>query len=95
MAYGLLQRHAAMLAFVDDFWLMGLTFLSLIPLMFLMKKSPAARSAYERALSAPDGTRAPRRRERNGSIGVIKQAQGSREYIELNKRGGSPRTGAG
>jgi DHA2 family multidrug resistance protein len=39
LAYGLLQRHAAMLAFVDDFWLMGLTFLSLIPLMFLMKKS--------------------------------------------------------
>jgi DHA2 family multidrug resistance protein len=39
MIYGLLQRHAAMLAFVDDFWLMGLTFLSLIPLMFLMKKS--------------------------------------------------------
>jgi DHA2 family multidrug resistance protein len=39
LAYGLLQRHAAMLAFGDDFWLMGLTFLSLIPLMFLMKKS--------------------------------------------------------
>jgi len=39
LAYGLLQRHAAMLAFVDDFWLMGLTFLSLIPLMFLMKKA--------------------------------------------------------
>jgi len=39
MAYGLLQRHATMLAFVDDFWLMGLTFLCLIPLMFLMKKS--------------------------------------------------------
>jgi DHA2 family multidrug resistance protein len=39
LAYGLLQRHAGMLAFVDDFWLMGLTFLSLIPLMFLMKKS--------------------------------------------------------
>jgi DHA2 family multidrug resistance protein len=38
LAYGLLQRHAAMLAFVDDFWLMGLTFLGLIPLMFLMKK---------------------------------------------------------
>jgi hypothetical protein len=28
-----------MLAFVDDFWLMGVTFLVLIPLMFLMKKS--------------------------------------------------------
>ena len=39
LAYGLLQRHATMLAFVDDFWLMGLTFLILIPLMFLMKKS--------------------------------------------------------
>jgi DHA2 family multidrug resistance protein len=39
MAYGLLQRHAAMLAFVDDFWMMGLSFLSLIPLMFLMKKT--------------------------------------------------------
>ena len=39
LAYGLLQRHATMLAFVDDFWLMGVTFLILIPLMFLMKKS--------------------------------------------------------
>ena len=39
MAYGVLQRHATMLAFVDDFWLMGLTFLTLIPLMFLMKKA--------------------------------------------------------
>lgn len=49
IAYGLLQRHATMLAFVDDFWVMGLMFLSLIPLMFLMRKSrphaaPAARS---------------------------------------------------
>jgi DHA2 family multidrug resistance protein len=39
MAYGLLQRHAAMLAFGDDFWVMGLMFLILVPLMFLMKKS--------------------------------------------------------
>ncbi|MGO8791176.1 MAG: DHA2 family efflux MFS transporter permease subunit [Terriglobia bacterium] len=39
MAYGILQRHATMLAFVDDFWMMGLMFLSLIPLMFLMKKA--------------------------------------------------------
>jgi DHA2 family multidrug resistance protein len=39
MAYGLLQRHATMLAFVDDFWMMGLTFLCLIPLMFMMKKA--------------------------------------------------------
>jgi len=45
MAYGLLQRHATMLAFVDDFWLMGLTFLSLVPLMFLMKKSRPHRAS--------------------------------------------------
>jgi DHA2 family multidrug resistance protein len=41
MAYSLLQRHATMLAFVDDFWMMGLTFLGLIPLMIMMKKSRA------------------------------------------------------
>jgi hypothetical protein len=29
-----------MLAFLDAFWLLGLTFMALIPLMFLMKKSP-------------------------------------------------------
>jgi len=28
-----------MLAFVDAFWLLGLTFLALMPLMFLMKKA--------------------------------------------------------
>ncbi|HTS67621.1 MAG TPA: DHA2 family efflux MFS transporter permease subunit [Terriglobia bacterium] len=39
MLYGLLQRHATMLAFVDDFWLMGLVVLALIPLMLLMKKT--------------------------------------------------------
>ena len=39
LAYGLLQRHATMLAFVDDFWLMGVMFLILIPLMFIMKKA--------------------------------------------------------
>jgi DHA2 family multidrug resistance protein len=38
LAYGILQRHATMLAFLDDFWLMGLSFLILIPLMFLMKR---------------------------------------------------------
>ena len=39
LAYGLLQRQATMLAFVDDFWLMGVMFLILIPLMFMMKKA--------------------------------------------------------
>jgi len=39
-----LQRHATMLAFLDDFWLMGLSFLSLIPLMFLMKKTRSSKA---------------------------------------------------
>jgi len=38
LAYGLLMRHANMLAFVDDFWLMGLATAGMIPFMFLMKK---------------------------------------------------------
>ena len=39
LLYGLLQRQSAMLAFADDFWLMGIAFLVIIPLMFLMKKT--------------------------------------------------------
>jgi DHA2 family multidrug resistance protein len=38
LAYGLLVRHAAMLAFLDDFWLMAVATLGMIPFMFLMKK---------------------------------------------------------
>ncbi len=46
LLYGLLQRHSAMLALADDFWLMGIAFLAIIPLMFLMKKTkPHAGSA--------------------------------------------------
>ena len=39
MAYGLLMRHASMLAFLDDFWLMAMFILGVIPFMFLMKKA--------------------------------------------------------
>ena len=39
LLYGMLQRQATMLAFVDDFWLMGIAVLLMIPLMFLMKKT--------------------------------------------------------
>jgi DHA2 family multidrug resistance protein len=39
LVYGNLIRQATMQAFVDAFWLLGLTFLCLIPLMFLMKKA--------------------------------------------------------
>jgi len=38
MIYGEMQRQATMLSFVDNFWLMGVICLCVIPLMFLMKK---------------------------------------------------------
>jgi DHA2 family multidrug resistance protein len=38
LIYGNLVRQANMLAYVDSFWLLGLTFLAMIPFMSLMKK---------------------------------------------------------
>lgn len=35
----LLTREATMLAFVEDFWLLGVLFLAMIPLVFLLKKN--------------------------------------------------------
>jgi DHA2 family multidrug resistance protein len=45
MLYGLVQRQSAMLAFVDNFWLLGLGMLVIIPLLFLMKKMTPQRGA--------------------------------------------------
>jgi DHA2 family multidrug resistance protein len=39
MIYGLVLRQASMLAFVDDFRLLGAGMLVIIPLLFLMKKT--------------------------------------------------------
>jgi MFS transporter, DHA2 family, multidrug resistance protein len=36
--FGMLSRQAAMLSFVDAFWLLGLTFMLIIPLIYIMKK---------------------------------------------------------
>jgi DHA2 family multidrug resistance protein len=38
MLYGMLLRDSTMLAFVDSFWLLGIIFLAVIPLMFFIKK---------------------------------------------------------
>jgi DHA2 family multidrug resistance protein len=38
MLYGMLLRDSTMLAFVDSFWLLGVIFLAVIPLMFFIKK---------------------------------------------------------
>ncbi len=44
LLYGMLERQSMMLAFVDNFWLLGVVFLSMTPLMFLIKKTrPRAR----------------------------------------------------
>jgi MFS transporter, DHA2 family, multidrug resistance protein len=40
LLYGEVQRQAAMLAFIDVFWLLGVVCLCMIPLMFLIKKPP-------------------------------------------------------
>ena len=41
-AYALLQgnffRQAAMLAYIDNFWLLGVAILVMVPLVFLMKR---------------------------------------------------------
>src|SRR5271157_6147123 len=39
LVYGTMQRQAGMLAFSDAFWAMGVLFLMIIPLMFMMKNS--------------------------------------------------------
>ncbi len=43
-AYALLQasvlRQASMLAYIDNFWLLGVAILVMVPLVFLMKRPP-------------------------------------------------------
>jgi MFS transporter, DHA2 family, multidrug resistance protein len=39
LMYAMLQRQSAMMAFADAFWLLGVVYLCLVPLMFLMKKT--------------------------------------------------------
>ena len=37
--YGMVQQQAAMLSFVEAFWIMGMIFLSMIPLLFLLRNA--------------------------------------------------------
>ncbi len=39
MVYGNLLRQANMLAYVDAYWLLGWTFIAMIPFMFFMKSA--------------------------------------------------------
>jgi len=38
MVYGMVQRQATLLSFLEDFRLLAFTFLAVIPLMFLMRR---------------------------------------------------------
>ena len=52
--YGLVQQHAAMLAFVEAFWLMGVVFLLMIPFLPILqysKKRPAPKPAAKPELT--------------------------------------------
>jgi hypothetical protein len=40
--YGMVQQQAAMLSFVEAFWVMGVIFLLMIPLIFLLRNARPA-----------------------------------------------------
>ena len=43
-AYGVVQAHAAMLSFVEAFWVMGIIFSAMLPFLLLLRRPPRARS---------------------------------------------------
>lgn len=45
LLYGTMQRQAAMKAFIDNFWMMGMIFLAMIPLMFFMRRTAPGKGA--------------------------------------------------
>jgi hypothetical protein len=58
--YGMVQRHAAMLSFVEAFWVMAVMFVSIMPFIVILRRpqhtpheepAPAAAGVTERALA--------------------------------------------
>jgi DHA2 family multidrug resistance protein len=47
MIYNTMQQQAAMLSFNEVFWVLGILFLAVIPLMFLMKKTGPVKGAVQ------------------------------------------------
>ncbi len=45
MIYGLVQRQAVMKAFIDNFYMLGIVFLVVIPILMLLKRPPKGASA--------------------------------------------------
>jgi DHA2 family multidrug resistance protein len=56
--YGLVQQHAAMLAFVEAFWVMGVVFLLMLPFLPILQYSKPSRAAKARG-SAPNALSLP------------------------------------
>ncbi len=65
--YGLVQQHAAMLAFVEAFWVMGVVFLLMIPflplLQYVKHKRPAAPAPVSESRELTSGPRLPQEAE--------------------------------
>ena len=51
--YGMVQQHAAMLAFVEAFWIMGVLFLLMLPFLFLLQYSKPKKSRSIESLKPP------------------------------------------
>ena len=45
MIYGMVQRQAVMKAFIDNFYMLGVVFLVVIPVLMLLKRPPKGASA--------------------------------------------------
>ena len=59
--YGMLQQHAAMLAFVEAFWVMGVVFLLMLPFLPLLqyRKHATAKPAAAQGSSLPESKAPP------------------------------------
>ena len=54
--WGMVQQQAAMLSFVEAFWVMGLIFLGMLPLLFLLRNARSLHP-HTRKTAAPVGQR--------------------------------------
>jgi hypothetical protein len=54
--YGMVQQQAAMLSFVEAFWIMGVIFLLMLPLLFLLRNARSLHP-HTRKTAAPDRQR--------------------------------------
>ncbi len=56
--YGMLQKHAAMLAFVEAFWVMGIVFLLMLPLLLLLRYRPHEKGPVQKTEPGAQSLRA-------------------------------------